>query len=58
MKKELSVFHENCCGFGPPNVKKLVKIKNGHISENRAKLKKLKALYFLELLKFEKIKCL
>ena len=24
VKKELSFFHENCCGFGPPNVKKLV----------------------------------
>ena len=52
LKKELSVFHENCCGFGPPNVQNWVKLKNGHILENRSKLTKLKALYFLELLKF------
>ena len=35
--------------FGPPNFKKWVKLKNGHISENKAKLTKLKALYFLKL---------
>ena len=55
MKKELSVFHENCFGLGHPNVKNWVKLKNGHISENRSKLTKLKALCFLEVKKFEKI---
>jgi len=49
LKKEFSVFHENCCGFGTPNVKKMGKIKNSHISEIRAKLTKLKALYILKL---------
>ena len=27
LKKELSVFHENCCGFGPSKVKKSGKTK-------------------------------
>ena len=58
MKKELSVFHENCCGFGPPKVKIWVKVKKGNISKSKAKMKKLKILYFLELLKFKEIKCL
>ena len=44
LKKELSVFHENCCAFEPTKVKKWVKQKKGDISKNKEKMKKLKGL--------------
>ena len=46
LKKELSVFHENCCGFGPPKVKKMGKVRKGNISKSKAKMKKTKGTYF------------